>query len=198
MLEKALEHSTENISKLSGKTAITVDVSGSMDSPISFKSSVRCLDIGLLLGVIAAKICDDSIFLTFANEVFKQTISSTGGIISQMKSIKNLGGGTSMEKPFEYLLEKKIKVDRIILLSDNEINSGRDKTVQSYMDKYRSNVNPDCWIHAIDLQGYGTQQFIGAKTNIIAGWSEKVFDFIQLAESGIENLTKKIETYICL
>jgi len=195
MLEKALAYSTENIPKLLGKTAIIVDVSGSMDNPISAKSRIKCLDIGLLLGVIAVRICEDSIFLTFANNVFKQTISSTGGIISQMRSIKDLGGGTSLEKPFEYLLEKKIKVDRIILLSDNEINSNGGKTVQSNFDKYNSQVNPDCWVHAIDLQGYGTQQFMGAKTNIIAGWSEKVFDFIQLAERGIENLVKKIENY---
>ena len=53
----------------------------------------------------------------------------------------------------------------------------------------------DLWVHAIDLQGYGTQQFHGAKTNIIAGWSEKVFEFIRLAEEGEGSLEKTIAAY---
>ena len=43
--------------------------------------------------------------------------------------------------------------------------------------------------------GYGTQQFAGPKTNIIAGWSEKIFDFILLAEQGEGTLEKTIENY---
>jgi hypothetical protein len=48
----------------------------------------------------------------------------------------------------------------------------------------------------VDLQGYGTQQFHGKKTNIIAGWSEKIFDFILLAEEGEGNLEKRIKEYV--
>lgn len=50
--------------------------------------------------------------------------------------------------------------------------------------------------HAVDLQGYGTQQFSGPHTNIISGWSEKVFDFILLAEQGEGNLEKRIAEYV--
>lgn len=35
----------------------------------------------------------------------------------------------------------------------------------------------------------------GSKTNIIAGWSEKVLDFILLAEQGEGTLEKTIEQY---
>ena len=94
------------------------------------------------------------------------------------------------------MLDKKIKADRIIILSDNECNSINwysRKTVQQMADEYRKQSNQDLWVHAIDLAGYGTQQFYGDKTNIIAGWSEKVLDFISLAESGTSNLIKMIE-----
>ena len=70
-----------------------------------------------------------------------------------------------------------------------------NKTVQSAADEYRKATGNDLWVHAIDLQGYGTQQFHGPKTNIIAGWSEKVFTFIKLAESGVGSLEKTIENY---
>ena len=86
-------------------------------------------------------------------------------------------------------------MDRIIVLSDNEVNCGRQKPIQSLADEYRRAVNPDCWVHGIDLQGYGTQQFTGGRTNIMAGWSEKILEFIMLAENGMDTLVKRIEGY---
>jgi len=109
------------------------------------------------------------------------------------------GGGTDLTLPLRKILNLPDKVDRLILLSDNEINSGwyggYQRTCQPLADEYRKNKNPDFWVHAIDLQGYGTQQFIGKNTNIIAGWSEKVLEFISLAEDGIGNQVKRIENY---
>lgn len=84
------------------------------------------------------------------------------------------------------------------MISDNEINSGWSgytQTCQSQVDRYREKINKDLWVHAIDLMGYGTQQFIGDKANIIAGWNEKVLEFIALAEEGIETQVKRIEEY---
>ncbi len=88
--------------------------------------------------------------------------------------------------------------DRVIYLSDNECNNsydGFDRTVQELIEKYRLKYNPDFWVHGVDLQGYGTQQFCGRNFNLIAGWSEKVLPFINLAEKGAGSLTKAIEEY---
>ena len=101
-----------------------------------------------------------------------------------------------MNLPFQKMIDDKINADRIIFLSDNECNGGWNTPVQTLADKYRKITGKDIWVHAIDLQGYGTQQFCGAKTNIIAGWSEKVFEFIKLAEQGEGSLEKTIEEYI--
>jgi hypothetical protein len=82
------------------------------------------------------------------------------------------------------------------MLSDNEINSYRGfGTCQGLVDQYRKQCNPDLWVHAVDLQGYGTQQFIGSQINLIAGWSEKVLEFINLAEQGATTLVEKIASY---
>lgn len=53
----------------------------------------------------------------------------------------------------------------------------------------------DILVHAIDLMGYGTQQFAGTRTNIIEGWSEKVFEFILMAEQGAGTLEETIACY---
>jgi hypothetical protein len=43
--------------------------------------------------------------------------------------------------------------------------------------------------------GICTQQFIGGKTNILAGWSERVLEYISLVESGLDGQVETIEKY---
>ena len=195
VLENALEISVENMPKLQGTTVIAVDVSGSMSCRISAKSGICYYEIALLLGLVSNKICENSLFYTFNHEIHKFDFSSKTPILETLKNI-DCGGGTDMYLPFKEMLDKKIKADRIIILSDNECNSINwysKKSVQQMADEYRKQSGQNLWVHAIDLAGYGTQQFHGDRTNIIAGWSEKVLDFIQLAENGTTNLIKMIE-----
>lgn len=199
VLENAIEYSVENLPRLRGKTVIAIDISGSMCDSISSKSNVRCCDIGALLGVLASRICDDYIVYTFNTRLSNVTYSKRNGIISTSNEISRCTGGTDLSLPIQEMINKNIKADRLIMISDNEINSGWRggymHTCQSLVDKYRNKVNKNLWVHAIDLQGYGTQQFIGGKTNIIAGWSERLLEFINLAERGIDTQVKHIEEY---
>ena len=203
VLENAIDASIANMPKIPGTTVIAVDTSGSMRRPISEKSSIRCYEIAMLLGMIANRICENAHFYTFDTTIQKGNYSSRSGILSVASESCN-GGGTNMFLPFQEMLAKKIKADRVIILSDNECNRGGtywsgsgfiSRTVQSLADTYRKETGRDIWVHAIDLQGYGTQQFHGSKTNIIAGWSEKVLDFVLLAEKGEGTLEKTIEQY---
>lgn len=198
-LEIALRHSVDNIEKIQGKTLIAIDVSGSMTRPISQKSEASCSDIACLMACMANYICEDCLVVAFDTRLHGVAVSSVGGIIQNAKSIAVTGGGTDLSLPMRYILQEKLKFDRMIMFSDNEINGGWNggytRTCQGLADEYRFDVNPDFWVHAVDLQGYSTQQFIGKQTNIIAGWSEKTLEFINLAEQGIETLTSKIEGY---
>lgn len=197
-LENAVDASIANMPELPGTTVIAVDVSGSMGNHISAKSKIRCYEIAMMLGLMAHKICENSIFYIFNNDIKKYPVSKRCGILSTAMN-SNCGGGTNMGLPFEKMISNKIKADRIIILSDNECNSGGGyysrKPVQSLADEYRKKTGNDIWVHAIDLQGYGTQQFHGKKTNIIAGWNEKVFEFIKLAEMGEGSIEETIERY---
>lgn len=209
VLEEALEISTKNIEKLDGKSLVAIDVSGSMTQSISARSTISVGEIAVLLGAIANHICDDTIILTFDDRLKKISLSKHSGIISNAKSIKMTGGGTDISLPLIHLLENKIKVDRIILLSDNEINYQIDynylnassnkvykaKSCQQLLDIYKNNINPDVKFYGIDLVGYGTQQFRGNNVHIIAGWNERVFEFISIIEEGVGNLVKVIENY---
>lgn len=198
VLENALESSVENMTKLPGTTVIAVDISGSMDSPVSINSDVKCYEIAMLLGLLANRICDNSYFYIFDNRIAKIAVSSKCNILETVRDT-DCGGGTNMSLPFQKMIDDKINADRIIVLSDNMNNSwlwgNSNSATQHYADEYRRISGNDIWVHGVDLQGYGAQQFHGKKTNIIAGWSEKVLDFILLAERGEDTLIQRISNY---
>ena len=194
-LESAVDTSIANVPRLPGTTVIAVDVSGSMDMPVSKKSETKCVEIGMMLGLLANKICDNSIFYTFNNRIERYSVSRRANILQTCVNNAQARGGTNMGLPFETMIRDGIRADRVIVISDNECNSGWSAPIQTLADRYRRESLNDIWVHAIDLMGYGTQQFAGPKTNIIAGWSEKVLNFILLAEQGEGTLEKTIATY---
>ena len=197
-LESAVEASFENIEKLPGLSVVAIDVSGSMDNRISNKSEMTAGEIAWMLGIIASRICDDSIVYTFDTRLNTLQISHHTAILNECLHA-NCGGGTDMSLPFLEIQKRGIKPDRVIVISDNECNSGwsvwRHKSIGQLADETRRSVGADFWVHAIDLMGYGTQQFSGPKTNIIAGWSEKVLNFIRIAENGKHSIFEKIDGY---
>ena len=194
-LEDAADASLQNLPKLPGKTVIAVDVSGSMSDLVSAKSDVHCYEIAVLLGLMFAKNSADTVLYTFNNNIEKVPVSSRVNILYAAQKFR-CGGGTYMHLPFQKMIVDHVNADRIIILSDNECNGGWwNKPVQAHADEYRKKTGNDIWVHAVDLQGYGTQQFHGKKTNIIAGWSEKILDFIRLAEQGEGNLVSTIQNY---
>lgn len=202
-LEEAIEVSVKNMEKLSGKTLIAVDVSGSMGSRISARSDVTCCDIARVLAAISTYICEDSICLAFDNELTKVSLSSKSGIIANAKSIKFNGGGTYCDLPIDYILENKIFVDRILMFSDNMCNHEsfcssyvyRRTPTQRLLEKYRQEVNKNVIVHAVDLQGYETKQVKGTGVNFIAGWNENILSYINLYEKGVSSLIEAIENY---
>ena len=211
-LENALTVSVGNLETIPGRTLIAVDVSGSMSCPISRKSTVFCSEIAGLLGAMASRICEDAAVCWFDYPGGWSCVSKDGYLVEHYGKYDSIleicrnhrfnGGGTEMDLPMKYALEEdktaRVKpFDRVIYFSDNVCNSSSYglKTVQSMVDQYREKFNPDFWVHGVDLQGYGTQQFCGKNFNLIAGWSEKVLGFILLAEKGIGSLVQTIEEY---
>ena len=196
-LESAVDASIDNLPRIPGTTVIAVDVSGSMSNKISANSEVFCSEIGMMLGLIANRICEDSIFYVFNNAITKINPSGRYGVLYACTKEARASGGTDMALPFEKMITDGIKADRVIVISDNQCNANFwNKPVQAFADEYRRKSSNNIWVHAVDLQGYGTQQFHGEKTNVIAGWSEKVLDFIRLAEQGEGTLENTIENYV--
>ena len=213
-LETAIGVSVERMETIPGRTLIAVDVSGSMGAKISNRSTVTCADIARVLAALSSRVCEDGTVCYFdCDDRFSCTGSREGYKIVRYGKFDSIlvasqqgrfgGGGTDMSLPMIYALEHDASApvhpfDRVIYFSDNVCNSSRyglRVTVQKYAEAYRQLYNPDFWVHGVDLQGYGTQQFLGERFNLIAGWSENVLSFINLAERGIGTLVQAIAEY---
>jgi hypothetical protein len=140
-------------------------------------------------------ISDDAAIIGFDSRAY--VIPMMGmSVLSDVKLVPDSGGWTDMAAGFDMLTQTGFDADRVIVLSDNEVNGpwrNNSKAIQAKMAEYRLKVGHDVWCHAVDLQGYGTAQFIGPKTNIMAGWSDQILRFIALAEDGIDTLVGEID-----
>jgi len=204
-LDTAMGLACANVDRLPGRTAVMIDTSGSMGWSVSDRSVSTCRDIAAVLGAMATHISDDAWVCGFDN--YAKVIPMTGtSVLSDMVMVPSDGGATNMGAAFDLLFKSGFDADRVVILSDSEVNAvgynwygghyeRGTKAIQSNLDLYRKKVGHDVWCHAIDLQGVsGTSQFIGSKTNVMAGWSEQVLRFIALAEQGFGGLVDEIES----
>lgn len=65
-LETAMFRSLEGAPKLAGKTVLLVDVSGSMNSPLSSKSDLTRLDAAYGLAMLLREVCEDVVIYSFS------------------------------------------------------------------------------------------------------------------------------------
>ncbi len=187
-LTQALELSTMNLPRLPGTSFIVVDNSGSMDSTLSEKSSVRYADVANLLGAIAHTMCDRAITGSFGTDFALVNVNRADSIMSNMRKFADAdtkGMATNAYRCVQWLRERGHRVDRIIILSDMQCYSthGRNSLAEELL-RYRSRVNPRAFVHSVDLAGYGTSQFAPDCPNVMlwAGWSERVLEAIRLSE----------------
>ncbi|MEI4804471.1 TROVE domain-containing protein [Bacillus sp. NPDC077411] len=202
VLNDAIEASVTNMPRVSGTTFMTADISGSMTyNSVSKDGTVTCADIATLMMAMAHSFCDNSITSVFATDFKVINVSTRSGILENMNTflseVNKHGYGTNLYLSIQYLLDNKIKVDRILVFSDEQVygDEYEGNSLQILLETYRREVNPDVWVHSFNLNSYGNQQFVGGKTNLIGGWSEKSLDFIRYAEEGTGSLISAIENY---
>ncbi len=214
-----LDQACANIANLPGITVALTDNSGSATGcRTSAKGSMTVADAGnTLMAVLAKKLGRNAKVGVFGDMLVWVPFSGADSCISIKEKIdacahtddpkkhgglghhhyacRGVGGGTETGVFWarDDLIEKKLKVDRIIIMSDfccyTQGNAGiagaaRDKfhgkSIQSLCEQYRREVNPDVWVYSINLNGHGQAQTkpSGKRNVLLSGWSEKVFDIL--------------------
>ncbi|MGC1548418.1 MAG: RNA-binding protein [Rhodanobacter sp.] len=196
-LQDAMEVATRNVPKVAGKVVVAVDVSGSMQSPVTgFRrgatSAVRCIEVAALIAACLKRVNADARVVPFAEAVRECRLNPRDSVMTQAQQlVAMLGGGTKVSAPLEMLNKERSKVDLLVLVSDNQSwvdtrASGGTETMRQWEQlKVRC---PQARMVCIDLQPYITSQTVETKDVLhVGGFSDAVFDLLaSVASEGTD------------
>lgn len=187
-ISDAMDIAVNNAPEFKGSTLIAIDGSGSMSGDPIKKAAIFAATL--------LKSHNKSDVIIYDDRVKVLTVNDRVPVIELAKGIERsaTGGGTNTSLVFQYAMQKNIKYDRIIIISDNESwqDSYYGNSTQGSYNEYRKIADPE--VFAIDVQGYGTKDIQSPKVKHLAGWSDRLLDFIVEYEKG-NALVKYVENY---
>jgi 60 kDa SS-A/Ro ribonucleoprotein len=169
-LDVALIKAVQGLPKLKGKSAVIVDVSGSMSSSISGKSEISCADAAAALSMIVAGCSDKYDIYAFGTECEFVSNNRQGKALHEAIAGARVGHGTDMSNAVRVALGREKEYDRIIIISD--------------MQSYSALQSPpgNCKGYTINVHSYQNGVGYGPWTSI-DGFSEATVKFIQALEA---------------
>ncbi len=183
-----------------GRTAVVIDVSGSMRGGGSYfknmsfngkQTNFSPIDKAALIGATLSKGigADMYMFATRCDEVRYNPLDTVNTIKqSVINKIGAVGHSTSFNSIFEKLMPTKY--DRIFVISDLQ---GGDTVLSNsaYQDYTHKHGQP--YIYSIDLVGYGTTMFKQHQKLInLYGYSSDIYEMIKTAEINPLAIIKEI------
>lgn len=165
-LEVAMLKNLEGQPKLPGTTILLLDVSGSMNDPLSAKSDMKRVDAACGLAVLGRELCEHVRVFSFSDHVVE--IPPYRGLAlaeavhkSQPHSSTMLGQAVSFVNQQSH--------DRLIAITDEQshtrVGGPKGKGYMINVASYKPGVGYGPWTH-------------------IDGWSDRVFDYIRATEGA--------------
>ena len=162
-LESALFKGLSEKTKWNGKTIILVDVSGSMDAPLSAKSDMTRMDAACGLAMCCRELCDNITVYTFSEDLVLVP-SRRGFALRDAIVDSQVHWGTYLGKALEGIKEK---YDRLIVITDEQshdtVKYPKKNGYVINVASYKSGVGYGEWVH-------------------IDGFSESILNYIEELE----------------
>jgi 60 kDa SS-A/Ro ribonucleoprotein len=199
-LRTAANLSFVNMPTLGGRTvAIGTDVSGSMTGTFG-RGKTRYIDIaGIFTGALLRQIGGRAIPLPFEERVITgHGLSGHDDVLVTAEKVSGLGGGgTALGSPIQHLMDRKIRADVFVGITDNEdwAYGGEYHTRGSFLElwrEYRRDVNPEAQAFVIQIAPYAHAVAPDGEPGVhfIYGWSDAVVRYIAfMLEGGASQLT---------
>lgn len=145
-LEAAMLKSLNGYVRLSGRTRLLIDVSGSMDVALSAQSEMTRLEAACGLAVLAREVCDEVEIFTFSNEVVK--VPPRRGFALRDAIVRSQPhGGTELGKAVTAIDRKG---DRLIVFTDEQshdrVPSPKGRGVMVNVASYQHGVGNGPWL----------------------------------------------------
>lgn len=194
-LEKAITHSAANIKGYDINTTVLIacDVSASMQTGISPKSSVQNFDIGLILGMLLQSRCKSVISGMFGDS-WKVIQLPRNQILSNADEMHiregEVGYSTNGWRVLDWCVKSGQRIDKVMMFTDCQMwdstSFRSDNSKMSQLWSEHKKINPSAKLYLFDLSGYGTTPLsIQANdVHLIAGWSAKIFNVLAGIEEG--------------
>ncbi|MGB8131842.1 MAG: TROVE domain-containing protein [Candidatus Angelobacter sp.] len=171
-LEKAMLRALESKTsdgqpKLQGKTVLLVDVSGSMDAPLSRRAEMRRNDAAYGLAVLLREIAEQVSIYTFSDKLVRVP-PRQGFALRDAMNASQPHGGTYLGRALGEIDEK---YDRLTVITDEQSHDAvPNPKARGYVinvASYQNGVGYGKWVH-------------------IDGWSDSVIEYIRVAEPALE------------
>ena len=186
-LTEALDYSTANIPKLSGRTLVLVDTSASMEGWLSDRSGIRYVDVAALFGVALARNASKVDLYGFGDSVFKHELVYGGSVLGQtqqfVRRVGEAGHGTQIAASMQRTFAGH---DRVVIFTDMQ-TMGRNAYTFGYgIGDVSSAVPANVPVYAWNLAGYEASMMPTGSGNRheFGGFSDSAFSIMQTLEAG--------------
>lgn len=147
-IDQALSEAISELPPFSGRTAVLVDVSGSMDAPLSQRSDLKRIDAAAAL---ASLIHGDVRMFSFSNQVVEVPPRlGMAGVDAIVRSQPH--GGTALAAAVQ-AVNRQVPHDRLIVITDEQATDGRvpdpvcDNAYMVNVASYKNGVGYGKWKH---------------------------------------------------
>lgn len=138
-LDDAFYASFGAVDKTDENYLIGVDISGSMQSAmVNGSPNLTAAEVAAVMAMAIARNQPNHYIVGFKHDLVELNVSPSMRLDAAIKALQAnwSGGSTDCAKTFEYATQKNLPVDKFVIITDNETNSGRQAPVQA-LAKYR-------------------------------------------------------------
>ncbi len=190
-LEKAMVYSAANIAGYNENTRVVIaaDMSGSMQTAVSGKSTMQRYEVGLVLAMLLQSRCENVVTGIFG-QTYKHVQLPHSNILSNTynlsKMVGEVGHSTNGYLVIADLLQRRQVVDKVMLFTDMQLWDTAGSTSIADLWKEYKKLAPHAKIYLFDLAGYGTTPLNVLRDDVflISGWSDKIFNVLSAVENG--------------
>lgn len=208
-LEKAFVISCKNMPEFNGNSAIALDVSGSMEAPITRMGLIKLKEVGACYGVALwlRNHNSNTKLIKFGNIAKVCDLNPYNGIFENIETFaknSNCGYGTDVCAIFEDVIHESF--NRIFIISDMQTMDVKAGTWYSdckapytidAVQKYRQEYNDNVQIYSFDLSNYSGSVVNTSEDNIhmLTALNDKVISMIPFIETKSQSMFDIINNY---
>lgn len=165
-LEQAVQHCLANVPSLPGRTLVLVDLSGSMRTPLTARSTLQCWEAAALFGFALGMRAGQADVFVYGSDHRRVSLPTAGSLLPTVKGLRDLGG----TRTWQTLRSTYAGHDRVVILTDEQAHDSDTNT-------------PSAPIYTFNLGGYRTAHMQATGNRVtVGGLTDQGFRMIDMLD----------------